>query len=183
MGSANDGTLRPRVGQPMLLCPRSGQKIGDALSPQARHYHRRSLAGSLPVRSVTRDPFKQRAGEPLSVTETFIWRVAGTSSVAHAVDNDQQLVSDELALQMQHAFRMRPRRPSRLDEALLMIAAAAFLSGHPYHRVHALPCRKKATMQPNFLHTVAGETAPVEVRDRYVRVTCAHTPLRAACSQ
>src|SRR5262245_33053581 len=54
---------------------------------------------------------------------------------------------------------------------------------NPCHCVHALRCRKKATMQPNFLHTVAGENARVGVRDRYVRVTCVHTPLRAACSQ
>jgi hypothetical protein len=55
--------------------------------------------------------------------------------VAHAVDNDRQLVGDELAPQTQQAFRMRPRRPSRLEEILsivcggpetpLMIAAAA----------------------------------------------------------
>src|SRR5262245_4212544 len=38
-------------------------------------------------------------------------------------------------------------------------------------------------MQPNFLHTVAGETSGVGVHNRYVRVTCVHTPLRAACSQ
>jgi hypothetical protein len=48
---------------------------------------------------------------------------------------------------------------------------------------HALKRRKKATMQPNFLHTVAGETARVGVRYRYVRVTCVHTPLPASCSQ
>jgi hypothetical protein len=109
--------------------------------------------------------------------------------VAHAVDNDQQFVGEALSPQTQQAFRF----PGDLRWPFTMrrhcMIAAAFLSGRPCHSVHARKRRKKATMQPNFLHTVAGETARVGVRDHYVRVTrvtrvtCAHTPLRASCSQ
>src|SRR5262245_18156847 len=53
----------------------------------------------------------------------------------------------------------------------------------PWQASNARQCRKKATMQPNFLHTVAGETTRVGVRHRYVRVTCVHTPLRATRAQ
>jgi hypothetical protein len=56
-------------------------------------------------------------------------------------------------------------------------------SGPPCHSANPRQCRKKAAMQPNFLHTVAGKTARVGVRDFCVRVTCVHTLLRAACSQ
>ena len=58
------------------------------------------------MRSATRDPFKQRAGEPLSApTETFVRRAAGTPPVTHALDNDQQFVGDALAPQTQQALR------------------------------------------------------------------------------